>query len=169
MTSRGTCPMPLVAAAAAGAALGWLVARRKRGAPYDGSLDEVGACVRPNIRALEPYRCARDDYEEGVLLDANESAHGPVLARTGDALARACAPLDLHRYPCPYQRPLKERVAAFRGVRAENVFVGVGSDECIDLLFRVFCEPRAANVVTCPATSLSGVFSSFPRPPTRSR
>lgn len=154
--SRAQCPMPMVYAAAAGAAAAYLIARKVRAAeedaPFDGRLDAVSAVVRPNIRRLEPYRCARDDYESGVLLDANESCHGSVLARTGDALARAANALDLNRYPCPYQRPLKERVAAFRGVRAANVFVGVGSDEAIDLLFRVFCEPRRANVVVCPAT-----------------
>ena len=70
----------LALAAGLGAAAGALAlayARRPR-APYDGSLDEVSALVRPNIRRLEPYRCARDDYEEGVLLDANENAFGPV-------------------------------------------------------------------------------------------
>ena len=149
----------LALAAGLGAAAGALAlayARRPR-APYDGSLDEVSALVRPNIRRLEPYRCARDDYEEGVLLDANENAFGPVVQTCPGgggrgAVVRAACGLDLHRYPCPYQKPLKDAVGAFRGVNRDNIFVGVGSDEAIDLLFRVFCEPRRANVVTLPAT-----------------
>ena len=64
-------------AAAAGAAIALVVSRYlKKQAPYDATHDEVRAIVRPNIRKLEPYRCARDDYEEGVLLDANENAYG---------------------------------------------------------------------------------------------
>mmetsp|Transcript_28595 Transcript_28595/g.86243 ORF Transcript_28595/g.86243 Transcript_28595/m.86243 type:complete len:414 (+) Transcript_28595:112-1353(+) len=147
----------LAAAAACGAAVAWLLAKRRAPAPYDAALDEVSALARPNIRALEPYRCARDDYDSGVLLDANENAYGPSLQPAaagdkGDALVRAALAFDLHRYPCPYQRAVKDRVAAFRGVGRDNVFVGVGSDEAIDLLFRVFCEPRLANVVVTPAT-----------------
>ena len=139
-------------AAAAGAALALVVSRYlKKQAPYDATHDEVRAIVRPNIRKLEPYRCARDDYEEGVLLDANENAYGACV-KSDEALVKAALKFDLHRYPCPHQRTVKDRVAAFRGVKRDNVFVGVGSDEAIDLLFRVFCEPRTANVVVTPAT-----------------
>ena len=139
-------------AAAAGAAIALVVSRYlKKQAPYDATHDEVRAIVRPNIRKLEPYRCARDDYEEGVLLDANENAYGACV-KSDEALVKAALKFDLHRYPCPHQRVVKDRVAAFRGVKRDNVFVGVGSDEAIDLLFRVFCEPRTANVVVTPAT-----------------
>ena len=131
-------------AAAAGAALALVVSRYlKKQAPYDASHDEVRAIVRPNIRKLEPYRCARDDYEQGVLLDANENAYGACV-KSDEALVQAALKFDLHRYPCPHQRTVKDRVASFRGVKRDNVFVGVGSDEAIDLLFRVFCEPRTA-------------------------
>ena len=72
-------------AAAAGAALALVVSRYlKKQAPYDASHDEVRAIVRPNIRKLEPYRCARDDYEDGVLLDANENAYGPCVKSDDD-------------------------------------------------------------------------------------
>ena len=139
-------------AAAAGAAIALVASRYlKKRAPYDATHDEVRAIVRPNIRKLEPYRCARDDYEEGVLLDANENAYGACV-KSDEALVKAALKFDLHRYPCPHQRTVKDRVAAFRGVKRDNVFVGVGSDEAIDLLFRVFCEPRTANVVVTPAT-----------------
>ncbi|KAJ1463029.1 pyridoxal phosphate-dependent transferase [Pelagophyceae sp. CCMP2097] len=131
-------------AAVAGFAAAHLLRRSRRDGPGDGeALDDVCGLVRPNIRKLEPYRCARDDYDSGVLLDANENAMGAVVDS---------ATPDMHRYPCPYQMPLKERVAKFRGVEAENVFVGVGSDEAIDLLFRLFCEPRLDNVVITPPT-----------------
>ena len=133
--SSGGSGASVALAAAAGFAAGALVYSRvlrpgvgqgdarEPPAPYDGSLDEVSALVRPNIRALQPYRCARDDYEEGVLLDANENAFGPVVTGTSGrtaegALVKAARGLDLHRYPCPYQRPLKDRVASFRGVGA---------------------------------------------------
>lgn len=144
-------------AAAAGACVALVAARwLRRRAPYDGTQDEVRAIVRPNIRKLEPYRCARDDYEEGVLLDANENAYGACVKPSGSTptstLVKAALTFDLHRYPCPHQKRVKDRVAAFRGVQRDNVFVGVGSDEAIDLLFRVFCEPRTANVVVTPAT-----------------
>lgn len=98
--------------------------------------------VRPNIRKLKPYRSARDDYAEGLLLDANENSLG---APYPDADG-------LHRYPSPYQRKLREKLASLRGVQAENVFVGVGSDEGIDLLYRIFCEPRKDNVLITPPT-----------------
>ena len=86
-------------AAAAGAALALVVSRYlKKQAPYDASHDEVRAIVRPNIRKLEPYRCARDDYEEGVLLDANENAYGACV-KSDEALVKAALKFDLHRYP----------------------------------------------------------------------
>ena len=68
---------------------------------------KVGNLVRPNIASLQPYRCARDDYEEGILLDANENSIGATLGKLPDER-------DLNRYPCPYQKELKEKVAAYR-------------------------------------------------------
>jgi len=103
--------------------------------------------ARPNVLALHPYRCARDDYASGILLDANENAFGPASLPSH---ARDNG-LALERYPCPYQRDLKQLLCDYRGRAAatnpgqwltpEHVFVGVGSDEAIDLLLRIFCAP----------------------------
>ncbi|RUS16964.1 hypothetical protein BC938DRAFT_476408, partial [Jimgerdemannia flammicorona] len=80
--------------------------------------------VRPNILALKPYRCARNDYSEGILLDANENAYGPSLP-SGDSA-------NLNRYPDPAQHLVKTAVVALRGLRGvENLFLGVGSDEVL--------------------------------------
>jgi histidinol-phosphate aminotransferase len=110
--------------------------------------------ARRNILELQPYRCARDDYSDGVLLDANENAFGPTSLPT-----KNLDPFDnsnsLERYPDPYQAPLKELVAAYRGhnLTPENIFVGVGSDEAIDLLMRIFCQPgQTENIVITPPT-----------------
>ena len=80
--------------------------------------------TRPNIRSLKSYSSARDEFsgKKGIFLDANENPYG-----------------DLNRYPDPYQRDLKKAIANRKGVSVENTFVGNGSDEVIDLLFRIFC------------------------------
>jgi histidinol-phosphate aminotransferase len=72
-----------------------------------GARRTIAELVRPNIASLEPYRCARDDYKEGVLLDANENSIGATIGDPPDTRA-------LNRYPCPYQRELKEKIAAYR-------------------------------------------------------
>ncbi|RUO97054.1 histidinol-phosphate aminotransferase [Jimgerdemannia flammicorona] len=101
--------------------------------------------VRPNILALKPYRCARNDYSEGILLDANENAYGPSLP-SGDSA-------NLNRYPDPAQHLVKTAVVALRGLRGvENLFLGVGSDEVIDLLIRIFCVPARDKVLITPPT-----------------
>ncbi len=104
--------------------------------------DPFGALLRPHIRALVPYASARDDYAgtEGVFLDANENAYGSVTAT------------PYHRYPDPYQRAVKARLAQWRGVSPEQIFLGNGSDEAIDLLIRAFCRPGHDNVLTLPPT-----------------
>ena len=110
--------------------------------------------ARPNILALHPYRCARDDYSEGVLLDANENAIGPTSLPT-NSLDPRNNHLELERYPSPYQIPLKELYGAYRGgLRPDQIFVGVGSDEAIDLLIRIFCKPGEGNdcIMTTPPT-----------------
>jgi len=101
--------------------------------------------ARKNILELQPYRCARDDYSEGILLDANENAFGPPLDFDDDVL---------ERYPDPYQVPLKLKYAAYRGydLQPSNIFVGVGSDEAIDLLMRIFCQPGQDKILTTPPT-----------------
>lgn len=98
--------------------------------------------VRPNIKRLIPYHSAREDFGEGLLLDANENSLG------------APFPDDqqLHRYPDPRQKQLRELIAEWRGVRPQNIFTGVGSDEGIDLLYRIFCRPGKDRVLTTPPT-----------------
>lgn len=93
----------------------------------------IDSLVRGCIADLTPYSTARDEYggELGVFLDANESPYDN----------------SYNRYPDPHQRRLKERLSEIKGVPAENIFIGNGSDEAIDLLFRVFCEPRVDNAV----------------------
>jgi histidinol-phosphate aminotransferase len=117
------------------------------------SLGIAARIARKNILELQPYRCARDDYSSGVLLDANENAYGPT------SLPSKCLdPYDnnniLERYPDPYQIPLKELYAKYRGhgLKPENLFVGVGSDEAIDLLMRIFCYPGQDNILITPPT-----------------
>lgn len=94
---------------------------------------DIEGLVRPNIRKLCPYSTARDEYagKIGTFLDANESPY----------------PSGWNRYPDPRQKELKEKIASIRGVRPENIFLGNGSDEAIDLIFRVFCVPGTDNVV----------------------
>ena len=128
--------------------------------PAHFSLERV---IRPNILALQPYRCARDDYSTGILLDANENALGPSLppsATSSSSYAVNGAPTlspseleQLHRYPSPTHDELKSAIASFRGVPdADWVFLGVGSDEVMDLLFRVLCVPAKDQVCVTPPT-----------------
>lgn len=94
---------------------------------------DINRYVRSCVASLTPYSTARDEYqgELGIFLDANESPY-----QNG-----------YNRYPDPHQRELKERLSQIKGVEANNIFIGNGSDEAIDLVFRVFCEPRVDNVV----------------------
>lgn len=129
-------------------------------------------CARPNILALQPYRCARDDYKDDgtkVLLDANENAFGPSIALE-DAkaiLSQGTTPggpsldlLGLHRYPDPHQANLKQLLCNLRNTKVhtsktllpENLCVGVGSDEAIDGLLRCFCIPGRDRILVCPPT-----------------
>ena len=96
-------------------------------------MKDISRYVRRTIAALTPYSTARDEYEGelGVFLDANENPYEN----------------GYNRYPDPHQKALKAQIAAIKGVPAENIFIGNGSDEAIDLVFRVFCEPREDNVV----------------------
>ncbi|MGD1044833.1 MAG: histidinol-phosphate transaminase [Bacteroidota bacterium] len=103
----------------------------------------IESLIRTNIRALKPYHSARQDFLSGLLLDANENSFGSVLVDDG---------LSLNRYPDPYQRELRTILANINGVAAENIFVGVGSDEVIDLLVRVFCEPKRDSVILLEPT-----------------
>ncbi|WPK26396.1 hypothetical protein PUMCH_003749 [Australozyma saopauloensis] len=116
--------------------------------------------VRPNIAQLEPYRCARDDFKEGILLDANENTHGPALSQISDWEDA----LELNRYPDPHQIALKQQIVDFRNaapnrffdnnkkLSPENLCLGVGSDESIDLLLRCVCVPGTDKLLVCPPT-----------------
>eukprot|EP00523_Entomoneis_sp_CCMP467_P015270 CAMPEP_0168781896 /NCGR_PEP_ID=MMETSP0725-20121227/8878_1 /TAXON_ID=265536 /ORGANISM="Amphiprora sp., Strain CCMP467" /LENGTH=379 /DNA_ID=CAMNT_0008831799 /DNA_START=47 /DNA_END=1184 /DNA_ORIENTATION=+ len=114
--------------------------------------------ARANILELHPYRCARDDYSEGILLDANENAYGPPIKNQQQQQQNGNHNDDivLERYPDPYQVPLKQKFASYRnvdGITDQHMFVGVGSDEAIDLLMRIFCKPGGENqIITTPPT-----------------
>ena len=94
--------------------------------------------LRGNIRELQPYSCARDEFkgEASVYLDANENPYN--------------APFN--RYPDPLQLEVKEQISNIKNIPVDNIFLGNGSDEPIDLLFRAFCEPRIDNVVAIEPT-----------------
>ena len=100
------------------------------------------ALLRPHLKTLRPYSSARDDYKgnEGVFLDANENPYGSITEQ------------NWNRYPDPYQKALKERIAGIKGIEAQHIFLGNGSDEPIDLLFRAFCEPDVDHVIINPPT-----------------
>ena len=98
--------------------------------------------VRGNIKRLKPYSSARSEFVGGaeVFLDANENAFGSPAGR-GD-----------NRYPDPLQIELKQRIAEMNEVLPSEIFAGNGSDEAIDLLYRIFCEPGRDEVILCPPT-----------------
>ena len=98
--------------------------------------------VRENIKRLTPYSSARSETDSTgcVLLDANENSFGSPL---GD---------QLNRYPDPYQTEIKKRMATMNDVERSQIFIGNGSDEAIDVLFRIFCRPQTDNVIVCPPT-----------------
>jgi histidinol-phosphate aminotransferase len=103
---------------------------------------ELDKLVRPNIKTLKPYSSAKDEYtgEAKVLLDANENSLGSPLTKW------------YNRYPDPYQQKLKDKLAFVKQIAANQIFIGNGSDECIDILFRTFCEPGKDNIIICPPT-----------------
>lgn len=98
--------------------------------------------VRANIKRLTPYSSARKEFTGAaqIFLDANENSFGSPLAR------------NYNRYPDPLQWKIKEKIAEMNSVNPQNIFIGNGSDEAIDLLFRIFCEPRKDNILICPPT-----------------
>jgi histidinol-phosphate aminotransferase len=98
--------------------------------------------IRPNIKNLAPYSSARDEFsgEAKVFLDANENSLGSPLSKW------------YNRYPDPHQVKLKAAISQVKAIGAEQIFLGNGSDECIDLLYRCFCEPGKDNVIICPPT-----------------
>ncbi|MEL0642981.1 histidinol-phosphate transaminase [Olleya sp. Ti.3.14] len=97
----------------------------------------INNLVRANIKALKPYSSARDEFKgtADVFLDANENPFG-----------------DLNRYPDPQQKEIKDKLSAIKKVATDQIFIGNGSDEVIDLAFRIFCEPGKDKVLTFTPT-----------------
>jgi len=98
---------------------------------------DLNEIVRENVKKLIPYSSARDDFKgkTGIFMDANENPYG-----------------NLNRYPDPYQRDLKTVIAKVKGIEEEKIFLGNGSDEIIDLCFRVFCNPGVDKALTFTPT-----------------
>lgn len=96
---------------------------------------DLNALVRENVKKLVPYSSARDEFKgrTGIFMDANENPYG-----------------TMNRYPDPYQKDLKTAISKIKGINEENIFLGNGSDEIIDLCFRVFCNPGADKVLIFP-------------------
>ncbi|MET0634399.1 MAG: histidinol-phosphate transaminase [Chitinophagaceae bacterium] len=103
---------------------------------------DLNKITRENIKKLKPYSSARDEFKgtAEVYLDANENSLGSPLTKW------------YNRYPDPHQLQLKEKISRIKSVPVSQIFLGHGSDECIDLLYRSFCEPGKTNVVICPPT-----------------
>lgn len=103
---------------------------------------DINTLLRKNIKNLTPYSSARDEFqgEASVFLDANENAFGSPL------------PAAYNRYPDPMQHAIKLRLKEIKGLPVRNIFVGNGSDEAIDILFRSFCNPGVDNVIIVPPT-----------------
>lgn len=103
---------------------------------------DLNKITRTNIKNLTAYSSARDEFsgEAKVFLDANENSLG--------------SPLKVwyNRYPDPHQYELKKEISAIKGIAPEQIFLGNGSDEAIDLLYRCFCHPGKDNVIICPPT-----------------
>lgn len=99
--------------------------------------------LRPNIINMVPYSSARDEFqgEASVFLDANENSFGSPLSQS-----------QYNRYPDPLQVVVKKKLSEIKGVPPQNIFLGNGSDEAIDILFRAFCRPGVDNVITVPPT-----------------
>jgi histidinol-phosphate aminotransferase len=108
-------------------------------------LDKI---TRENIKKLVPYSSARDEYKgkEGIFLDANENSFGAPIATSNKYDA------NLNRYPDPMQLQVKEKLSKIKGLPMQNIFLGNGSDEAIDILFRAFCNPGKDNIIVCPPT-----------------
>lgn len=102
----------------------------------------INSLVREHLLALKPYSSARDEYtgKKGVFLDANENPYGSVAGK------------DLNRYPDPHQRKIKDKLCFMKGCYPEQIFLGNGSDEAIDLIIKAVCEPKVDNILLLPPT-----------------
>lgn len=109
---------------------------------------DINRLQRENIKNLRPYSTARDEYkgQASIFLDANENSYGSPLT------SAAATDKNYNRYPDPLQLDLKDAISKIKGVPIENTFLGNGSDEAIDILFRAFCEPEQDNVIILPPT-----------------
>lgn len=98
---------------------------------------DLNKLVRQNVLKLTPYSCARDEFEGsyGIFMDANENPYG-----------------TLNRYPDPYQKELKKRISEIKKIPVQNIFLGNGSDEIIDLCYRIFCNPGSDKAMIFPPT-----------------
>lgn len=105
---------------------------------------KIDQIIRPNIKSLTPYSSARDEFKGAaeIFLDANENSLGSSLSEYN----------NLNRYPDPLQVVVKEAIGKLKKVAPESIFLGNGSDEAIDILFRAFCTPGKDNVVILPPT-----------------
>jgi histidinol-phosphate aminotransferase len=103
---------------------------------------DLNLLIRENVKKLTPYSSARDDFkgEAKIFLDANENSLGSPLTKW------------YNRYPDPHQLKVKEKLGEIKKVPIDNIFLGNGSDECIDILQRAFCEPAVDNIIICPPT-----------------
>ena len=99
--------------------------------------EQINKLIRKNILSLKPYSSARDEFSgtDGVFLDANENPFG-----------------ELNRYPDPHQQELKQKLSAIKNMPVSSIFVGNGSDEVIDLTYRIFCNPGKDKALTFTPT-----------------
>jgi histidinol-phosphate aminotransferase len=103
---------------------------------------DLDKLIRSNVKNLTPYSSARDEFtgKAEVYIDANENSLGSPLLKW------------YNRYPDPHHKAVREKLSGVKGIAADHIFIGNGSDEAIDILFRVFCNPGVDNVVICPPT-----------------
>lgn len=111
---------------------------------------DITTLIRENVKKMNPYSSARDEFEnftqEMIYLDANENPYSN----------------GFNRYPDPQQKDLKAEIATIKDVYVENILLGNGSDEVLDLVFRAFCEPNKDNVITLPPTyGMYGVLANI--------
>lgn len=100
-------------------------------------MTDIEILIRDNVRKLIPYSCARDEFKgkDGIFLDANENPYG-----------------NLNRYPDPYHQELRRAISKYKKIPVENIFLGNGSDEVIDLCYRIFCKPGSDKaLITYPS------------------
>ena len=105
-------------------------------------MTDINLLLRENIKNLIPYASARDEFSGSahIFLDANENSLGSPITPA------------YNRYPDPHQVKIKEQLSQIKGLPPQNIFLGNGSDECIDLLYRAFCNPGKDNVIIHPPT-----------------